>query len=183
MIDERGSHALSCKYSSGRLIRHNYLNDIIHRSLTRAGIPSTKEPHGLSRSDGKRPDGLTLTPWSEGRCLIWDVTVTDTTAQSYLHLTSNNAGSAAELASTRKETKYAELSSHYHFVPIAIESHGPLNCKALQFLSALGHRISVKTSDPRETSFLYQRISVAVQRFNAICIFDSFRNVFAADHD
>ena len=72
MVDVRGSHALSCKRSSGRLIRHNYLNDIIHRSLTRAGIPATKELADLMRTDEKRPEVLTLVPWREGRCLIWD---------------------------------------------------------------------------------------------------------------
>ena len=25
-----------------------------------------------------RPDGLTLVPWKEGKCLAWDVTVADT---------------------------------------------------------------------------------------------------------
>ena len=30
-------------------------------------IPSSKEPHGLVRSDGKRPDGLTLVPWKGGK--------------------------------------------------------------------------------------------------------------------
>ena len=53
LADVRSSHALSNKCSSGRIIRHNYLNNIIHRSLNRAGIPA-KEPQGLSRSDGKR---------------------------------------------------------------------------------------------------------------------------------
>ena len=28
---------------------------------------------GLSRSDGKRPDGVSLIPWSRGRCVTWDV--------------------------------------------------------------------------------------------------------------
>ena len=32
--------------------------------IIRARIPSTVEPTGLSRSNGKRPDGLTLVPWS-----------------------------------------------------------------------------------------------------------------------
>ena len=36
------------------------LNDLIWRALKRADIPSTKEPTGLLRGDGKRPDGLTL---------------------------------------------------------------------------------------------------------------------------
>ena len=31
----------------------------------------------------KRPDDLTLTPWRDGRCAAWDVTVTDTVAASY----------------------------------------------------------------------------------------------------
>ena len=32
-----------------------------------------KEPCGLDRQDGKRPDGLTLIPWHGGRSLVWDV--------------------------------------------------------------------------------------------------------------
>ena len=36
-------------------------------------IIGSKEPQGLSRSDGKRPDGLTLIPWQAGKALTWDV--------------------------------------------------------------------------------------------------------------
>ena len=35
----------------------------------------TKEPTGLFRTDGKRPDGLTLVPWQSGKSLCWDVTI------------------------------------------------------------------------------------------------------------
>ena len=62
-VDARGTHGLSCKRGAGRSIRHHQLNDIIHRALTRASTPSVLEPPGLSRTDGKRPDGLTLIPW------------------------------------------------------------------------------------------------------------------------
>ena len=41
-----------------------------------------KEPQGLSRDDGKRPDGLTLVPWQSGRSATWDVTVVHTLAAS-----------------------------------------------------------------------------------------------------
>ena len=105
LVDVRGSHALSYKRNSERIIRHNY-NDIIHLSFNRAGIPATKEPQGLSRSDSKRPDGLTLTPCREGRCLVWDITVADTTTISYLPTT-------AELAATHKVVKYEDLSQRY----------------------------------------------------------------------
>jgi len=43
-----------------------------------------KEPAGLTRLDGKRPDGLTLIPWQDGKSLMWDVTVVSTLADSYL---------------------------------------------------------------------------------------------------
>ena len=35
--------------------------------MKRADVPSTKEPAGLFRGDGKRPDGLTLVSWQSGR--------------------------------------------------------------------------------------------------------------------
>ena len=44
---------------------------LFQRSFNVAGVPSTLEPAGLSRSDGKRPDGLTLVPWSQGRPLVY----------------------------------------------------------------------------------------------------------------
>ena len=61
-VDARGLHGLACKSSAGSSTRHQQLNDLIWRVLKRADIPSTKEPTGLLRGDGKRPDGLTLVP-------------------------------------------------------------------------------------------------------------------------
>ena len=81
-VDTRGSHALSCRHNPGRSQRHHWMNDMIWRALSKAGFPSIKEPQGLVRTDGKRPDGLTLVPWGDGRCATWDVTVTDTVAAS-----------------------------------------------------------------------------------------------------
>ena len=72
LVDAFGTHGLSCNKSAavGRQFRHYLLNDIIWRSLSRANIPSTKEPLGLYRTDAKRPDGVTLTPWQAGKCLL-----------------------------------------------------------------------------------------------------------------
>ena len=95
MVDARGLHGLSCRRSAGRQQRHSFLNDIIWRALGRAKIQATKEPLGLSRTDGKRPDGVTLIPWSRGKCATWDVTVPDSFAQSHLPHTSLAAGAAA----------------------------------------------------------------------------------------
>jgi hypothetical protein len=38
----------------------------------------------------------------------------------------------------------------------------------------LGRRLTIATDDPRETMFLFQRISIAIQRFNAVCFAGSF---------
>ena len=119
----------------------------------RANIPATKEPNGLLRTDGKQPDGLTLLPWRESRCLVWDVTIINTIAASYLTATSTEAGSAAEFAASCKKVKYQDLTERFMFVPIAIESLGPLGNKATSFLSELGRRITTATSNVKETSY------------------------------
>ena len=82
MVDARGTHGLSCRKSAGRGPRHQQLNDLVYRALRRADIPAGKEPAGFVRTDSKRPDGLTLIPWREGRCLSWEVTIVDTLAIS-----------------------------------------------------------------------------------------------------
>jgi hypothetical protein len=85
-VDCLGSHGLSCRRGVGRLARHGYINDLVYHALVRAEIPSSKEPVGLSRSDGKRPDGITLVPWTAGKNAIWDVTVVNTLAASYVRV-------------------------------------------------------------------------------------------------
>ena len=69
-VNSRGTHGLSCKRGSSKLTRHAIINNLVHRALVRTKIPSTMEPTGLSHSDGKRPDGLTLGPWSTGKSII-----------------------------------------------------------------------------------------------------------------
>jgi len=61
------------------------------------------------------------------------------------------ASSAAEAAAKRKEEKYIEIACNHHFFPIAFETFGPINQVSADFISALGHRISTHTDDPRET--------------------------------
>ena len=55
LVDARGLHSFVCKRAPGRSARHHALNDLISRSFASAGVPVTKEPSGLFRTDGKRP--------------------------------------------------------------------------------------------------------------------------------
>ena len=84
-VDTLGTHGLACRKSAGRHTRHNAVNDLIKRALASADIPSLLEPKSLSRDDGKRPDGLTVLPWANGRCMVWDFTCPDTLATSHLN--------------------------------------------------------------------------------------------------
>ena len=142
--------------------------------MASADIPATKEPTGLLRSDGKRPDGLTLIPWQSGKPLTWDVTVAHTAAGSYLSNVASTAGGVAEMAAERKHEKYTELEKSYIFQPISFETFGPINSSGHAFICELGRRISAVSGDARNTAFLYQRLSVTVQRFNAIAFRGSF---------
>ena len=99
----------------------------------------SKEPTGLFRTDGKRPDGLTLVQWQSGKELCWDVTVICPLADSYVVGTARKAGSAAELAAARKDSS---TDGRYLFEPIAIETLGVYSMSARQLLSELGRKIS-----------------------------------------
>jgi len=98
------------------------------------------------------------------------VTVVHTLAASYVPQSAAQAASAATAASERKSAKYSSLSSSHIVCPVAIETVGPLADEAQHFLTEIGRRATLCAADPREAAFLYQRISVAIHRFNAVCL-------------
>jgi hypothetical protein len=166
-VDARGAHGLACQRSAGRHLRHALINDIVCRALGRADVAAVKEPAGLVVGSGLRPDGVSLVPWARGKCVAWDATTPDTLAASHLPSTKDRAGSAASHAAMLKTQKYSALAATHIVVPIAVETLGPWDEVGLSFIRELGRRTSIITGDPRETSFVLQRISVAVQRGNA----------------
>jgi len=70
------------------------------------------------------------------------------------------AGAPAEQAATRKISKYSVLSQSYLFQPIAVENTGVLNCSAVDYLNALGRRITSFSGEERESLFLFESISI-----------------------
>ena len=135
------SACLSCRRSADRQARHRLLNDTVWRAMNKACVQSTTEPTGFLRSDGKRPDGVTLIPWAIRRCLTWDVIVPDTFATSHIATTSYLPGAAAEHAATLKKQKYAALSQTHEFVPLPIETSGVFNSERLAFVKEIDGRL------------------------------------------
>jgi len=58
--------------------------------------------------------------------------------------------------------------------PIALETLGPINESAAEFLNNLGHRIASISSDNKEGQFLFQQLLIALQCFKAILLRESF---------
>ena len=122
-----GLHAMVCKKAPGKHARHHALDDIIWRAFGTASTPAVKEPSGLCRNDGKRPDGLTLIPWQGGKPLVWDATVVTPLASSYVDRVAMGAGVVSDLAADRKLDKYSSLSWAYTIQPIAVDNLGGLS--------------------------------------------------------
>ena len=119
--------------------------------------------------------GQTLIPWQGGKPLTWDVTVVCTLGASYLSSSARSAGVAADLAASRKEAKYTSLPTRISFnrslwnptvrsVPVLCPS-SPLWANAWRAPPATCARCQ---------SHLFQRLSVIVQRFNSVLIYESF---------
>ena len=180
-VDEYGFHLLSCHFNEGRHPRHAAINDIIFRALKSAGISAMLEPNGLNRGDGKRPDGITLFAFSEGKSLCWDATCVNTFAESAVNEAAINVGSAAAKAENAKRTKYPVLVRERRFEPIAIETSGVFGHTTRTIISEIGKRISEKTGDKRETTWLKQRLSIAIQRGNALSILASAKHMTGDD--
>ena len=165
-VDELATHGLHCRKSQGRHSRHFAVNDIIHRALGSAGVPSRLEPKGTNPSDGSRPDGVSLVPWKSGRPLTWDFTCPDTFAPSHLSHSSAESGVVAADAENSKSLKYHHLSNTSNFIPVAVETSGAFGPSALAFFHEIGRRIKTQTGDPSSTYYLLQHISIAIQRGN-----------------
>lgn len=71
-------------------------------------------------------------------------------------------------------SKYQDLPGHYIFQPVSLENLGSVSSSTSAFLTEVGRRISRVSGDPREGSFLRQRISICIQRFNAVILGYSF---------
>jgi len=97
------------------------------------------------------------------------VTVVHTLAASYVSRSALQAGSAAAAAEDKKSAMYCSLWSSHIFIPVAVESLGPLTDNAHHFLNEIGKRISLCTGIreklPSCTSASQLRFSVLTPNF------------------
>ena len=80
---------------------------------------------------------MTQIPWCAEKLLVWDVTVVSSLAESCVAAAARGRGELAELAAAKKCEKYAESCTAHTFVPIAVETLGPMNESAYLFFMTL----------------------------------------------
>jgi len=142
-----------------------------------AQIPSVKEPVGLLWQDSKRPDGTTiLHAVVEGKAAgirrHSPGHVCQRPRQQHSH--GNRSCSQPFRHQQDQQIQATIRKSHLH-------SSGHLKSRyhqAVELVQELGSRVIIITGDSRETIYLFQQLSVALQKGNAV----SFQNTFTASY-
>ena len=104
----------------------------------------------------------------------WRFNNNNTYAESHLQDTACRPGAAADKAAANKSSKYCDLAGTHLFFPVVIETAGTWNQMAVELVQEIGRRITLVTEDSRETVFLFQRLSIALQRGNAVSFLSTF---------
>ena len=73
-----------------------------------------------------------------------------------------------------KPLKYQDLNATHIFYPISIETAGSWDDQEVELIEEIGRRSAQATDDPKETMYLFQRNSVAIQRGNELAFITTF---------
>ena len=91
------------------------------QAIVTVNVHAVLKPTDIRRDDGKRPDGMTLISWRNGKSLVWDAACVDTVALSHIESIFSTAGSAAAVAEILKRRH----SSSSVFMPFGMETLDP----------------------------------------------------------
>jgi len=86
----------------------------------------------------------------------------------------NNNNNETNQAAASKMAKHDELASMHIFYPVAIETGGTWNHWAVELVQRICRRATLITGEPRESTFLFQQLSIALQRGNTVFFLNTF---------
>ena len=121
-----------------------------------------KQPGITESKNGIKTQGILKWMQRQANCLGF--TVPDTYAESHIGNTATGAGAAANQAAANKIAKYDELAIWHIFYPVARETGGTWNYWAVELAQEIGRRATLLAGEPRESTFLFQQLSIALQR-------------------
>lgn len=168
-VDRQAMHIMNCKRGTSKKIRHDAINKVISTSMTKNAIPNVTEPRNLMPDSYKLPDGVTLIPFSSGKCLAWDVSVINPTTSQYAAATS----SPTTIAEGRKNQKYVALTAEYNFSAFILDIFGAVGPELKKTIKQLKRHSSQASS-----SQITQNIALCLQRENANIFINYFKQSF-----
>jgi hypothetical protein len=68
------------------------------------------------------------------------------------------------------------LSDHYYFVSVGVETYGAYGPQGIKLVKQIGKKIQEATSEKLSSFFLFQSISMAIQKGNAVCVMGCPKN-------
>ena len=127
-------------------------------------LPSVLEPLVLYRTDGKRPDGVTMIPWKwvnswcgmSRLCMLLHPAV----LIKALYVTREPPPLRLKCVKLRSITNW--IDNGYTFQPVALDVQGSLSESSEVFITRLCKLLCRSHDDQRAGSFLKQRISMAL---------------------
>ena len=83
------------------------------------------------------------------------------------------SGRNGELAKIGEILVSSKLPAHFSTAGFGDFRSHQLNTTGITFFSELGRRLTDVSGDPRETTYLFQRVSLAVQRYNSVAFIEA----------
>ena len=158
-------------------MRHKEVNKLIRHGLDQDKIPSTLEPIGLSRrGDKKRKDGLTYPTCKNEKWLIWDFTSADSLSKSYVKKSFYISG----LCSSWKRRQKVENIAICQIITILCPgTYGTYSPQGIKLVKKIGNKIQDATGEKLSTFYLYQSISISIQKDNAVCVMGCPKDIYS----
>ena len=181
--DTFGYHALTCKKTGLKILRHNALRDTCLSQCALGGIEAESETPNLLPGSVERPADVLLRPslepsslkipnFSGSQSVCLDFACTHTLQFKTLKRASVEAGfAAADYEESVKDAKYAEECKQQGllFVPMVVEVYGVWGKRALPVFKFITRAVANnKNLDPTlAETYLHRACSVVLQRHNA----------------
>ena len=99
-----------------------------------------------------------------------DFTCADTLCKLYVKKAFKEVSSAAAGREDKKVEKSSNLTDNYYFLPISVETYGAYGPQGIKLVKQIGKKIQDATGKKLSTFFIFQSISMAIQRGNAVCV-------------
>ena len=175
--DDLGDHALHCHDDHGmKSGRHDRIRDAIFAAAQRASLNPQKELPGLIPGSLSRPADIFVNNWADGRKIAFDVSVTSPTQEAVVLQAADHPAAAIEARKLSKNRVHFDncRNQGVFFQPLVVESFGGWDSDALKFLKELGRQEARRwgKDSALEIKFLFQKLSVALQRGNAALLLD-----------